>query len=357
MIYSIMFHDELICSFNRVNGKAKIIQPQKMPFDLYIEEKDDFDDCVNNKTNFNAWCANRILSIDRKYAKEILNYYGFSQRMTDVERADIALFIRCLSLNDGFWVRKQEEELTWKDVNLFENSLSGVVLEVALLGKNLTLTKRELLSPDLSTDGTAPKAWQRRDKEFFLLKGDVDGSALREVEASQILNEIGIPSVIYRHSRFLDQNVSECLCFTSEQKNLARAGDVSVWCMNHGTDISEYVSKYETMYELMNIADYLIGNNDRHRDNWGFIYNNELQITNISPLMDFDHAFLAGELEGCLPEQLMGKIVTQEKYAQSVISKHFDDLNFDIDYGKYQYGDFVEERVNGLVSSLGNAKG
>ena len=38
---------------------------------LYLEEEEDIDSLVNNITNFNYWCATRVLTLDRKYAKEI----------------------------------------------------------------------------------------------------------------------------------------------------------------------------------------------------------------------------------------------------------------------------------------------
>ena len=38
---------------------------------FYLEEEEDLDTCINNLGNFYYWCASRMLSLDRKYAKEI----------------------------------------------------------------------------------------------------------------------------------------------------------------------------------------------------------------------------------------------------------------------------------------------
>ncbi len=43
-----------------------------LPYDLYLEEEEDIDTLVNNIINFHCWCAARVLTLDRKYAKEIL---------------------------------------------------------------------------------------------------------------------------------------------------------------------------------------------------------------------------------------------------------------------------------------------
>lgn len=44
-----------------------------MPYNLYLEEDlgDDIDIRIQNLDNFYHWCASRMLTLDRKYAKEI----------------------------------------------------------------------------------------------------------------------------------------------------------------------------------------------------------------------------------------------------------------------------------------------
>ena len=79
-----------------------------MPYNLYLDDtEEEIDTLVNNVTNFYFWCASRMLTLDRKYAKEILNSIGAAQAMTDRERAQIALIYRCVSLTDIYWVKKQ----------------------------------------------------------------------------------------------------------------------------------------------------------------------------------------------------------------------------------------------------------
>lgn len=58
-----------------------------MPYNLFFEESDEIDSLVNNVTNFNYWCASRMLTLNRKYAKEILNSIGAMQAVTDKDRA------------------------------------------------------------------------------------------------------------------------------------------------------------------------------------------------------------------------------------------------------------------------------
>ena len=61
------------------DGKCKIYYPTFMPYNLYLEESDDFHSRVNNLNNFYYWCSSRVLTLDRKYAKEILRTIGANQ--------------------------------------------------------------------------------------------------------------------------------------------------------------------------------------------------------------------------------------------------------------------------------------
>src|SRR5699024_10052135 len=46
-------------------------------------------------------------------------------------------------------------------------------------------------------------------------------------------------------------------------------------------------------YLKMHIADYILNNNDRHEQNWGFLMENETgKLTGFCPLFDHDHTFV-----------------------------------------------------------------
>ena len=91
------------------------------------------------------------------------------QAVTDRERARIALSYRCVSLTDVFWVRNQKERVTFAQVNLYDNHLSNTFMDIALRGKQYTVNN-EQLAKDLATNGCFPKAWQRVEGGFRLLK-------------------------------------------------------------------------------------------------------------------------------------------------------------------------------------------
>ena len=342
-----------VLDFNRSNGSVSFIHPEYIPFGLFLKETDELDKRVENINNFNYWCANRVLSLDRKYAKQILNHFGYAQSSLDVDKANIALFTRCVSLNDPYWTQNENENLSWDDVNIFKNSLENVVFEIALLGKKLTISNEELIGrTELVTDGTAPKAWKRQANDFWLLKGDVNDSVIREVEASQILNELGIPVTKYEYDSFEEMPVSKCKCFTNENVFFVRARIYRQWCEHNGKAFYQELRKYQEAFDLMNIGDYLIGNSDEHPENWGFLYDENMNIIGLNPTMDFDHAFESSENQICTPTLYTRGTVSQKQVALDTIEEYQDRINWDIDLSKYKYGSYVEHRLDILKKSL-----
>jgi hypothetical protein len=183
--FTIMHMDRKVVSV-REDGTCTFYARKYMPFNLYLEEAgpDDIDTRINNLSNFYYWCASRVLTLDRKYAKEILNSIGATQATTDRERAEIAISYHCLSLTDVFWVRSEQEQLQFEEISLYRNSLAGAFVDVSLRGRSLTAENSELITEseiagDAATSGVAPKAWVKRDGTFYLLK---DGE-IRDVEA------------------------------------------------------------------------------------------------------------------------------------------------------------------------------
>ena len=123
-VYEIMHMEKHVASISS-NGKVDVFNEEFIPYDLYFEKDDnDIDVLINNLNNFYHWCAARVLSLDRKYAKEIMNSIGVAQAVTDRDRANISLSYHCVSLTDVYWVKKQAEDITFDEINLYDNPLN-----------------------------------------------------------------------------------------------------------------------------------------------------------------------------------------------------------------------------------------
>ena len=297
--FTLMHMDRKVASV-REDGTCTIYAPSFMPYSLYLEEGTDLDTRLNNLNNFYYWCAGRVLTLDRKYAKEILAAIGARQAVTDRDRAMIAISYHGLSLQDVYWIRFDREKKTFAELSLYRHSLSGAFVDVSLRGRALTAQNAELMrendaAGDLGTPGTAPKAWIRENGTFYLLKDGLPRDVEAELLASRIVRCYRVESVLYELSEFEGQKVSKSRMITSEQKSIVPIEMVDVYCANHGLNREKLVREKDGYaYDMMNIVDYLVGNTDRHWGNWGFLVDNRTnRLDKLYPLMDFNKAFQA----------------------------------------------------------------
>ncbi len=297
--YAIM-HQDLHVATIRSDGSCTIYKQKFMPYNLYLENTRDADLDVrmNNRGNFYYWCATRLLTLDRKYAKEILNSLGLKQAVTDQDRAEIAISYHALCLTDVYWVRELREKVTYAEICLYDHSLSDAFVDVSLRGRALTaenagMISREDTAGDLSTVGVAPKAWIRRDGIFWLLKNGDAAEVEAELMASRIARCFDVEQVLYEPMDYQGQRVSRSRLVTSKEQSIVSAEFVSVYADNHDKSLYDVVQENDPYgYHMMNIIDYLIGNTDRHWGNWGFwVINKENRLGKLHPLMDFNRAF------------------------------------------------------------------
>ena len=306
-VFTIMHGDSRVASV-REDGTCTIYSEKLMPYNIYLETagERDIDTRINNLSNFYYWCSSRVLTLDRKYAKEILNSIGAKQAVTDHDRALIAISYHALSLTDIYWVKPNREKVCFSDISLFRHSLSGAFVDVSLNGKQLTVQNSELISRndvagDIGTLGVAPKAWIRENGTFYLLKNGDIRDVEAELLASKIVSCFDLDSVIYEESFFGGKKVSKSRIITSEKQSIVSMEAVDIYCINNDKNRDEFVLEKDVYsYHMMNLMDYLIGNTDRHWGNWGFLVNNrDNKLEKLHPLMDFNKAFSSYDsLEG-----------------------------------------------------------
>ena len=355
IIYEIMHKEKIVATVSAL-GKAKIYLEKFMPYDLYLEDEDgtNIDVMINNLNVFYHWCASRVLTLDRTFAKEILNSIGVSQVVTDQERAKISLSYHCVSLTDVFWVREQGENVSFAELNLYDHPLNDAVVELSLKGKQMTVTNREL-AQDLATKGCFPKAWIRTEEGFLLLKDGGEDTVRKELLASAICQCFAIPQVMYRKRFYDGEPVTESKIITSKDYSMASKWAYDIYAFNNDLDTVEECIKLDPItYYGMNILDYLVGNTDRHPENWGFLIDNSTnQPVSLYPLMDFNQAFLSYEsLDGANCQTVYPKKMTQREAAIEAVKaiglrqiKEVDMTQFE---GMEQEADMFIRRLNEL---------
>lgn len=324
VVYEIMHGERAVARID-MQGHCRIFgDGTYMPYSLYLDDSDEeLDTLVNNITNFQYWCAGRILTLDRQYAKEILNSIGMSQAATDRDRAQIALSCRCLTLTDIYWVKRQDEEITFQDVNLYDNHLDNSFIDVSLRGHQITVQNDSLI-PDLSTNGCFPKAWLRHAQGFTLLKDGSIRAVENELLASRVCQCFRCSQVMYRETNYDGVRVSSSELMTSKRYSIVSREAFEIYAVNEELDPIAYILELDGYsYYMMNILDYLIGNTDRHWGNWGFLVDNETnRPISLHPLMDFNQAFQSYDhLEGANCLSVLPEHMTQKEAAIQAVSR------------------------------------
>jgi len=247
------------------------------------------------------------LSIGRSYAKEILN----TLRLSQSNRYAVCLACCGLSLEDSYWIRQDGDEKTWEEVNLFHNPLSLFITEVSLSGRNHhykvdVQVNQTIHTPELTTLGASAKGWIRHEDGLHLHK-----VGRYEIPASEILDALEIEHIPYMISSEEDiriylsderkewlQGVGEVMVhsklFTSEDVAMVTFEEFAVFCRNYGLNPYEEAKNVDRQFYLkMQIADYILNNNDRHEQNWGFLMDNSTgKLIGFCPLFDHDHTFV-----------------------------------------------------------------
>ena len=323
--FDIMHKDRRVARIYE-NGKCTVNYPSFMPYNLYLETSDDLDDRVNNLSNFYYWCSSRVLTLDRKYAKEIMASIGANQAVTDKDRAMIAVSYHGLCLTDVYWIRSANEKITFSEISLYNHLLSNAFTDVSLRGRSITLQNAELVGSrnaagDIAVQGVAPKAWIRENGCFYLLKDGLESEVDAELLASKIVDCFDVDHVSYEEGSFNGTKVSKCKIITSEETCIVSFEFIDVYCRNRGISKMDYVLKKDSYsYYMMNIIDYLVGNTDRHWGNWGFCIDNSTnKIKGLYPLMDFNKAFNSyDKLEGDVCQTTEKRMTQMEAAVEAV---------------------------------------
>ena len=248
-----------------------------------------------------AWLDNRSSAKHRSHVNKILEMCGGKTK------SGFIALTHCLSLTDTLWVKSSNENVTWKQVNLYENNFDEVISKLSFDGNGLFGIQMSTTSPELTTDGAYDKCWLNENDGIHLIKTGSDGARnaglepYGEVLASQVFEKI-CNSVKYNLRRFDGRVVSDCKLFTSQEFGYK---PVSMFLKNgvkYG--LPETLEIYrefnsEDAFRRMIVADCITLNCDRHFGNFGFLVSNQtFERTVLNPCFDFNMAFVPFAEEG-----------------------------------------------------------
>lgn len=233
------------------------------------------------------WISSRVVSLDRINAKKIL----VRLNLPYMDKMRVAIACQGLSLTDSYWLKADESDKKWADVNLFENSISKAVAHLAITGVSPLTVRGHFNTPELTGRGAYAKCWRRLKGKVWLYKANTLHGKEAEIEyiCSKLLDILNIPHVKYEYTTYQDLVSSRCEIITNEDKAIVPMGEFYGYLMHNRLNFNEYMEHfYFKDYYNMLLFDGIVNNSDRHLYNWGlYMDSNTGNLLGLHPL--FDH--------------------------------------------------------------------
>lgn len=251
--------------------------------------------------SISTWVSNRSSAKHRSHVDKILEMCGGKTK------SGFIALTHCLSLTDTLWVKSSREDVTWSQLNLYENKFDEVISKLSFDGNGLFGIQMSTTSPELTTDGTYDKCWLNEKDGIHLIKTGSEGARntglepYGEVLASQVFERI-CNSVTYSLRKFDGKVVSDCKLFTNQEFGYKPVSIFLKQGVKYGlAEILEIYRDFncEDAFRRMIVADCITLNCDRHFGNFGFLVNNDtFERTALNPCFDFNMAFVPFAEEG-----------------------------------------------------------
>ena len=248
----------------------------------------------NDPSGLIRWWSNRRIPISRDDLKNIKGI----RLLETATPGMILLACKGLSLSDCYWIREKGSTDTFDALNFFDNDFT-YDLGDALVGKRNN-GAIQWMSPDGTSEGNLKKRWKIISGHRVLLKAGTPPchyEVYNEVIASAVMKHLNVPHVDYFLYRDDDQVYCGCEDFLGYSQDF-----VTAYMIHEGHKKPNDESEYEFMvrcYEELGIenardvintmllVDYLVGNEDRHLNNFGLIRDAKtLRFLGPTPIFD-----------------------------------------------------------------------
>lgn len=291
MEYVIYNKNTPVFSFEMIHNKIvkimEIYNPEYRPVQVKYNKKKN----IIEKSSFEHFLKGRRIP-DTRQDKDIIlkNIQGKSLY-------ELSLAYFGLSLSDQYWIKEKNYSVEWKDINFFQNEFSQ---DMGLFMFGKSGSSFSLKTPNNTSDGWLKKAWMLNKGKRILVKGSSKPfyqEALNEKIAYEISKVLGINHIKYETKNIGEVTCSVCENFIDENTELVPVNAIvqNVQKPNH---ISMYDFVIEELEKLgvndakkrideMLFLDYIIFNEDRHFNNFGFIRDAEtLEVIGMAPIYD-----------------------------------------------------------------------
>jgi len=257
----------------------------------------DYQKGVSLNNQFMLWWKGRSIPSSRQGLREALELLG------NITTDELITKAYALSLSDTYWAKPVNVDITWNEINFFENSFSEDIGKALFGNLNLqSIDNISFISPDNTSDGWLQKKWIIDNGNRILIKGGSgteQQEPFNEVLASEICKRLNIPYVEYKIVEQNHKYYSACKDFADSNTEFISALYVynSFPVSNNESTFQHLLNSCEKLGMnrdeveesvcQMVILDSIILNTDRHLNNFGFVRNPEtLEWKGSAPIFD-----------------------------------------------------------------------
>ena len=286
-----------------------------------------------NNMKFHEWWRDRAIPKTRNGAKTALQKLGYTSTNSALVN-NLAL-----SLSDCYWIQPRDEDLTWKDINLFTNDFVDSFGEITINRDYMIDLRKETRFNCATSQGELQKKWCiDKSGRRYMVKGNYGQSyqqSLNEFFATNLHQQQDFKNYTpYSLVKLqVEGNIEGlgCMCydFCSEEIEC-----ISAWELLQTTKLKQNESYYYPFkkkcldlgmpeqefndfidYQIM--TDYLITNTDRHMNNIAVMRNPDtLELLGFAPIFDSGNSMFYN-----IPYENLSKIKFSEIKTHSFIEK------------------------------------
>lgn len=294
MTYYLMNKDKRVLGFTAIRAEFS--------GDVVFKETERFSNVPIGFSDIDSWVENRKASKHNEHLKRIMKSYHCDDHEGFVRLTHAA------NINDSFWIMREDENIKWEDVSLYDNEFTAVISNLAFGGAGLG--DNELFSstsPELTCDGSFRKCFKKEDNtgqfgsDIYIYKrrGELNNEGLTpycEMLASEIASIISPDNYVsYKITQLHSKLASKCNLFTSDKIGYASYSKIHGLNSGRLQDVFDYYRALgsEQQFREMLVVDALCFNIDRHRGNFGVLFDNDtLKPICISPVFDLNLSML-----------------------------------------------------------------
>lgn len=281
----VMNKDRVVAKFDSMNH---LIRKDEVLCPLYFKRAEDL----------NGWLASRAIDAHRPNSRLLKK----ALRLAERDDINTVLSVHAVTVTDTYWVKNEDEELTWEDVRFQKDYFSTLALKGDYNSFASCAAKRFVRTQELTNIGSFEKCWRLRDGAWWLYK---------QANAQEMFSEYFI-SLLGKRLGFDMAEYVPCADYVRPKIRAIRTRDFTGGASVNfepldavmGEDVEDYVRTYSVLnrfgreiasdYVSILFMDAICANPDRHSFNLGVLRDVDTgEVLRLAPNFDNNMALIS----------------------------------------------------------------